>query len=132
MLYKPEPRGDDLGRERSKKCGAVSTYGDHPSKTSWMGAWSDTRCLKNVPVPRRRIGENEDVKVEHLVRARDIKEGADFPLVWENPDLMEYIKLEAEKLDARKFGVFLSHRRASHIVYAGRFCFTVYGAWQLR
>lgn len=66
-MDKQEARGNDSGREGSKKRGAVSTGGERQSKAARTGALSDTRHLEDILVPRRQGSEHEGVRVEHLV-----------------------------------------------------------------
>lgn len=60
------------------------------------GASSNTHCLKDTPVPRRRIGEDKDVGVDHLERAQEFNENVVLLLVSESLDGMAYVKLGAK------------------------------------
>lgn len=111
-MKKPESSDDDVGREGFKKRAALSTDGDRLSVAARTGASSDTRCLKDISVPGLRVVEHKEVEVAHLVRARDLKEGAVLPLVWGKPDVMVYVKLGAQYLNARKFMALPSHGRS--------------------
>lgn len=86
----------------------------------------------DIPVPRRRGRDREDVEVNLLVLARDMKEGVVFPLVRSNPDAIAYVKLGPQYLNARRFGALPRHSRLDRIVYDGRSRVTVYGSWGLR
>lgn len=62
----------------SRKRGAVSTDGERSLKAARTRAPSDTRCLGDTLFPRRQDMEGIVVKVEQLVRARDVKDGSVF------------------------------------------------------
>lgn len=79
-----------------------------------------------------RVVEGNQIEVEPFVRILDDKEGTVLPLVWEDPDLIAYVKLWAKYLDSRGFGALTHRGRASKIVYVGRSRATVYRAWLLR
>lgn len=110
----------------------MSTEGEFSSKAVRRRALSEARCLGYIPVPRRRVVENEEVKLMHLVMVRAFEGGAVLPLVWENPDVVGYVRLDARYLNARMLGAVFSHRRASKAFYAKRSRATVYGTWRLR
>lgn len=44
--------------------------------------------------------------------ARNVKEGVDLPLVWQNLEMMAYVKSEMRFLDARRFGALPSQGAA--------------------
>lgn len=96
----------------------------------------ETRHSKDISVPRRRIDEEEEVGREgggcYLVKTQDVKEGVDFPLVWENTDVMAYVKFGTNYVDARRFEALCSHERASKIVYSGRSRAREHETWRLR
>lgn len=76
--------------------------------------------------------EDEEVKVDQSVRARDVKDGAVLPLVWEIPEMMSYLRQSSRFLGAQRVGALPIHERAPKVMYAGRSSTTVYGTWQLR
>lgn len=123
-----ESRGKDPRMMRSKKNAAVSTDGDGPLKAAWTGVSSNTRRMKNIPVPRRRLGDDEEAEVDHIVRVRDVKESEVPPFECKNLDAMARVKLRTKNIDTRRFGAGSSHRRASKIIYGARSRATVYGA----
>lgn len=115
-----------------KKRAAVSMDREQLSKAARTEALSDTRRLEDTPFLRCRTVEDEEAEMERIVRARKLKEGVVLPLLWENPNVMVYVKLGAKHLDTRRFGALPSHGRSSKNIYEGRFCATVHGAWRLR
>lgn len=110
----------------------MSTDGKRPSKAAQTGAPSDLRRLEDIPVPRRRVGEDEEVEVAHILWAQDVKDNVVLPREWENPDVMAYVKLGSNFLDARRTEALPSHRRVSKTIYCGRSRAAVYGLWRLR
>lgn len=95
VLYpmdKSEANGTNPSGEGSKKRAAVSTEGECTSKAARRGAPSDTCRLKDILVPRQQDTEDKEVEVEQLVKARDVMDGAAFPLVWKNLDVMTYVR----------------------------------------
>lgn len=97
---KRESRDDDLGRKSLRKHVAVSTDEDRPSKAARTGVLSNTRHLKEISVPNRRISEDKETEADHFVKAFDVKDGVVLPLVWENPGVMVYSKLGTKYPDA--------------------------------
>lgn len=67
-------------------------------------ALSNTRCSEDIHFPHRQDMVDEEDEVDQLVRARDVKDGAVFPLVWENAEVMAYVRQGSRFLDAKKFG----------------------------
>lgn len=131
-MDKPESGGDDHERKGSKKRVAMSTDVERPSKTARTGASNDTRRLEDVPATRHRVEEDKEAEVDHLVKAQDVEKGAVVRIVWENPFVMAYVKLEDKYVDAKRPAALLSHGQASKIVFAERSRATVYGVWRLR
>lgn len=81
---------------------AVSMEGKLPSKAARTRASSNTRCLKDILVWRRRSDNIEDVEVKHTVRSRHVKENVVLQLVWENQDAVAYVKFRSRYLDIKK------------------------------
>lgn len=76
------------------------------------------RRLEEIPVSRRRVVEDEQTEMEHLVRAQKFKGGKILSLVRESLDIMVYVRQGIQYVDARKFGALPSYGRPSKIVYA--------------
>lgn len=112
-----ESRGDDPGRKGSKKRVLMTTDGDRPLMVAWTRALSNTHRLKNIFVSRPRIGEEEEVEMDHIVMARDVNEVAVLALVWENPDVLAYVELGTKYLDARRFEALPSPEWVLKITY---------------
>lgn len=130
---KAKARGKNSENESSKKRAAVSTEEECPQKVARTGGSSDTRRLENISGHRRRVVETKEVKVMHFLRARDVKKGAVLLLEWENPEIVVYVRLSAQYLNARRFEALSSHGEgASMNVYEGRSCVTVCEAWRVR
>lgn len=81
-MDKPESRGDGSGKEPSKKRAAVSTDGDRTLEEERTGVSSNMRCLEDIFVLLCRVIEDVEAEMEHLVRARDVTDGATLPLGW--------------------------------------------------
>lgn len=81
-------RGYDFGRRGPRKRVAVSVDGDRSLKAAQTVVSSDTLCLEDIPVWRRRMAEDEVVEVDHHVKARDVKEDVVLLLAWESLDVM--------------------------------------------
>lgn len=103
-----------------------------PQKTAWVGTSSDLSRIDDISVPRHREGEEEEVTVNQIVRARNVKGGVVLPLVWDNLDVMAYVRLGQKFLDSRRYGSLPSNGRAPRIMFGGRSCYTVSGAWNMR
>lgn len=69
LMDKWELESNDPSKEGSKKRSAVSTDGKRPSKAARTWALSDTRCMEYILVSRRRVAEEDEVDVEHLLKA---------------------------------------------------------------
>lgn len=108
-----ESKGNDLSRKRLKKLAAVSTDEDRLSKAVRKETSSKPLCSENISVPRCRLGEDEEVEVDHIVWARDVKDSVGLPLVWQNPGVIAYVKLGAKYLVARRSGALPSLGRES-------------------
>lgn len=76
-----ELAGDDPGRKGSKRRAFMSTNGDRPLKGAQMGILSNSRRLKDVPVPRRRSDRGKEAELDHIVLARDVENVVVLPLV---------------------------------------------------
>lgn len=64
----------------------------------------------------------------HSVRVRDVKGVGVLPLVWDNPNVVPYVWLNAQYLYASGFGTLPSYGYESKTVYAGGSRPTVYVA----
>lgn len=95
-------------------------------KAAQTGAWSDTHYSEDVPVPRWQRFEDEEIEMELLLKARNVRDAAVFPFVWEHADEVAYVRQGALFLDARRFGALPNREWESAVIYAGRLCTTVY------
>lgn len=100
------------------KRASVSTDGEGSSRAARTKVSSDTRCMKNIPVPRRRVVEAEEVELEHLLRAQDANKGVVPSHVREDPEVTACVKLWAKCLDMGRLRALPGHERASKIEYA--------------
>lgn len=80
-MDKAESRGMNLGSKVSIKRAAVSSEGERPSKGAGIGASGNICRLENISFSRRQDIEDEEVDVDQLMRARDVKDGAVLLLV---------------------------------------------------
>lgn len=118
--------------DRAPKRARDSVGGGRPRKTARVGASRSISPREDVPVPRRREGGEEEVTVNRIMRARDVRDGVVLPLVWDNPDAIPYVCLRQQFLDAWKFGALPSHGRATRVLFEGMSRYTIYGAWCMR
>lgn len=63
------------------KRASVSTDEERPLKAAQTWVSCDTRRLENIPVSCRQSGEGDDVEVQRIEWARDVKEGVVLTLV---------------------------------------------------
>lgn len=102
------------------KRAAVIRDAECASKAAQRGAFSDTRCLENIPFQRPQKNEDVEVRLKHQVKAQDKRDGAVHLLVWKSLDAMAYVRQGSKCLDAKWLGSLSSQRRASMTVYAGK------------
>lgn len=74
-------KSEDLERQGSEKRAFVSTNGDQTQKTVRTRASSNTHRLEDIPVLRRRIGEDKEAGLDYIMQARDVNDGVALPLV---------------------------------------------------
>lgn len=65
--------------------------------------------------------------VDSIIRVRYGKDSVVLSVVWENPDVMLYVKLGSRSFDAKRFGALPSHGNILKVIYGGRSRTTVYG-----
>lgn len=65
------------------------------------------------------------------MRAQEIKEDEVLRFVWENSDVLAYVRRGDQCLGARRFGALPRNGRESKMVFVGRSRATVYVAWRL-
>lgn len=92
VVDKTESRSMNLGSEVCKKRAAMIMEEGSPSKAAPTGAPSDKRRLEAISVPRLQDMQDEEVEVDQLMRARDVKDGTVLSLVWENPGDISYAR----------------------------------------
>lgn len=91
QIDRSESTATNLGGKSSKKRAAMSTDRGRQLNVARTSALRDRRRKEVVSVLRPQGMENKESKVEHLVKARKVKNGAVFSLVWESSDVVAYV-----------------------------------------